>query len=77
LVPTTRCSSASPSRTLNQLRGLLEDADIEVVGEATDGADGVELAVALRPDVVLMDWRMPRLDGIQATARIRQRLPEV
>jgi RNA polymerase sigma factor (sigma-70 family) len=59
------------------LRGLLEDAGIEVVGEATDGAEGVELAVALRPDVVLMDWRMPRLDGVQATARIRQRLPEV
>jgi DNA-binding NarL/FixJ family response regulator len=59
------------------LRGLLEDAGIEVVGEATDGAEGVELAVALRPEVVLMDWRMPRLDGVQATARIRQRLPEV
>ena len=35
------------------------------------------MAVALRPEVVLMDWRMPRLDGVQATARIRQRLPEV
>jgi len=59
------------------LRGLLEDAAIQVVGEAADGAEGVELAAALRPDVVLMDWRMPRLDGVQATARIRQRLPEV
>jgi CheY-like chemotaxis protein len=48
-----------------------------VVGEAADGAEGVELAAALRPDVVLMDWRMPRLDGVQATARIRQQLPEV
>jgi CheY-like chemotaxis protein len=66
--------SASMRRVL---RGLLEDAGIEVVGEAVDGADGVELAVALRPEVVLMDWRMPRLDGVQATARIRQRLPEV
>jgi CheY-like chemotaxis protein len=59
------------------LRALLEDAGIEVVGEAADGAEGVELAAALRPEVVLMDWRMPRLDGVQATARIRQRLPEV
>jgi CheY-like chemotaxis protein len=59
------------------LRGLLEDAGIPVVGEAVNGAHGVELAVTLRPDVVLMDWRMPHLDGLQATARIRQQLPTV
>lgn len=59
------------------LRALLEDAGIEVVGEAADGVEGIDLAAALRPDVVLMDWRMPRLDGVQATARIRQQLPEV
>ena len=59
------------------LRGLLEDAGIPVAGEAGDGAQGVELAEELRPDVVLMDWRMPQLDGLQATARIRRRLPEV
>ena len=59
------------------LRGLLEDPGMEADAEAADGLEGVTQAEAVQPDVVLMDWRMPHLDGIQATARIRQRLPQV
>ena len=53
------------------LRALAErDSDIEVVGEAADGRAGLSRVRELRPDLVLMDLRMPRLDGIAATAQI-------
>ena len=53
---------------LEQLLGTA--TDLEFVGEAADGAQAVELATGLRPDVVLMDLSMPGIDGVAATARI-------
>ncbi len=59
------------------IRALLEKAeDIKVIGEAKDGQEAVELAEQLSPDVIIMDLSMPRLNGNQATERIRaQHLP--
>jgi DNA-binding NarL/FixJ family response regulator len=56
---------------------LEEQPDIELVGEAADGEEAVALALQNRPDVVLMDVTMPRLDGLGATRRITAALPQV
>src|SRR5438034_5768275 len=61
--------------TLALLRSVLEDEGIDVVSTAADGLEGSHLADMLTPDVVLMDLRMPGLDGFQATRLIKQRHP--
>jgi len=59
------------------LRILLElEPDLRVVGEAANGSAALETYAELRPDVVLMDVRMPGMDGVEATWRLRERWPE-
>lgn len=60
------------------LRSLLQEAgDIEVLGEATDGKEAVLLAAQLQPEVIVMDLRMPIMDGLEATCRIKRRSPSI
>ncbi|HEX9886832.1 MAG TPA: response regulator transcription factor [Longimicrobiales bacterium] len=59
------------------LRSLLEAKDFQVVGEAEDGGQAIELAWREKPDVVLMDLTMPNMGGLEATKRLVAELPEV
>jgi two-component system, NarL family, response regulator DegU len=74
---TARVILADDHRMLREgLRRSLEEHGLEVLAEASDGAEAVRLAQELSPDVVLMDLSMPVLDGIAATRLVRQRAPE-
>jgi DNA-binding NarL/FixJ family response regulator len=58
------------------IRQILQQyAEIEIVAEAADGIAAVERTIELRPDIVILDIRMPRLSGIEATKRIRAQAP--
>jgi CheY-like chemotaxis protein len=85
-------STATPGRTDRALRVLvveddptfrrmlvaaLDDEGFEILGAATDGLEGVALARSLRPDAIMLDVRMPGLDGLQAGQRIRDADPAV
>jgi DNA-binding NarL/FixJ family response regulator len=68
---------ADDQRVVREGLGMLVSLidDVEVVGSASNGAEAVRLAEAHHPDVILMDLRMPGVDGVAATADLRQRLP--
>jgi DNA-binding NarL/FixJ family response regulator len=54
---------------------LSQEPDFEIVGEARDGAEALNVAAELQPDIILLDWKMPRMDGLQAARAIRESVP--
>ncbi len=62
--------------TRDALASLLQQHGFEIAGQASDGAEAIELAAELRPDVVLLDLSMPGLDGLEALPQLREAAPE-
>lgn len=79
MTPTIRVLVADDHLIIRQgLRLILETAeDFELLGEAADGAEAVRLAGSLQPDVILMDLRMPGMDGLTAIERLRVEQPQI
>lgn len=59
------------------IRAFLEGADLKVIGEASTGTEAVELALALQPDLVIIDVHLPEMNGIEATRHIHQQCPQI
>jgi two-component system chemotaxis response regulator CheY len=63
--------------TRSLLRGILRGDEYEVVGEASDGEHGLEMALRLRPDVLCLDISMPKTDGLEVLRQVRAQAPEI
>lgn len=75
---TIRLMLADDHKMLREgLRRSMVERGFNVVGEARDGGEAVDLAAALRPDVILMDVSMPDMDGVEATRQIKERFPDI
>lgn len=70
------CDDVDELRLLLRL-GLEDAGDVAVVGEAGDGAEAVEQAAEVRPDVMLLDLSMPIMDGLEAIPLLRERVPDM
>ena len=78
-MPTTRILVVDDDAAFRQRvkAFFAREADMEVVAEASDGEEAITKAQELKPDVVLMDVRMPGLNGVSATRKLREEMPEV
>jgi DNA-binding NarL/FixJ family response regulator len=64
------------SAVRNAVRSFLEESGFEVCGEAVDGLDAIQKAKHLNPDLIILDFAMPRMNGIEAAMILKQMLPE-